>query len=511
MTMDTSGGAGGYSANLTASQQVLSFAQNKAQTAYNNARLQLDSDTLAYQKAQAAYQDALNQAQTFGVSPGGSYNGVQLPAAGTPTMGQVAQWGSMYGVGAAPANQYQMTLGAQAQQFQQQQAAQQNYAGLSGYYTPQAGGMLGQGVNIQQIDQALQGALGRDYNQNVFQSMTQNLQGQNLNNAAATQAINSAIQSASQGRLQGLQDIAGALGSGAYQTPAQQQTMQMQAQTAGLTGMTTYQPYTSGTWLYDPNTGTYGQVSDNGQVRNFSDINQAKQAGMPVADWAGGNQVDPARVVQTSSANNWGGIGGQQATTAYQQQLYNQGLSTAQFLAQQQQQQQQNALSYMQLQSQLRGPADYGAYLQTMASTPGGMGDLVRAAAGQYIPGGGTTGVAPTAASLQSLSQQAGVGSPGYTQQQQQPVAGQTTGAPAGGPQAAPTTYSDYMRAANALPNPNQIAPQSFNMMTDTQKQMISGMYQQLGYTPQDVSDLFKGSLPQVAQGQANAGQYRLQ
>ena len=42
-----------------------------------------------------------------------------------------------------------------------------------------------------------------------------------------------------------------------------------------------------------------------------------------------------------------------------------------------------------------------------LGATPGGMKDLVAAAAGQYIPGGGaTTGVAPTPVNLTNSSTQ---------------------------------------------------------------------------------------------------------
>jgi hypothetical protein len=527
--------------DLQANQLSAQVAQNAANQQYLNSKLAGDADTLAFQKAQAAFANAMSSAQTFGTSPGGA----GMPGAGTPTMAQMNQWASLYGNAAAPANQYQQTLAAQNQQFTQQQTAQNNYAALSGYYTPTGydqQGTIGAGVNLGQIDQALQASLGRDYNQNVFHSMTQGLQGQNLTSPQAMQGINAAIQQASQGRLQGYQDIAGQLGTSAFgQQPTQAQTMAMQQQQAGLTGMTTYSPYQAGAWLQDPNTGAYGQVSANGQVRSFNSLADAAAAGMPVANWANGQQADPARV-QTVDQSQWGNMGQSMYTPQYQQQLFNQALQTAQF-------QQGTAQNYLQLLSQLQGPADYGNYLKVLGSTPQGIQGLVGAAAGAYIPGGGVTGT-PQAASLQSLvgagasgvsggqymSPAQWVSGPSTTGQNMNALPGAGTGAVAGGGGYSPaqaqqngsgapapgqmgsiapgttTSYQDYMRQAQNLPAPSQLAPQAYNNMTTSQKQMLQGMYGQLGYNQQDINDLYNQSLPKYAAGGGGVqtGSFRL-
>ena len=86
------------------------------------------------------------------------------------------------------------------------------------------------------------------------------------------------------------------------------------------------------------------------------------------------------------------------------EQQFTQGLRTQQEQRAAQQQQQAQAQAYLQLLSSLRGPADWAKYQQVLGSTPGGMRDLVGAAMGQYVPGGGaTTGYAPEAVSLQSM------------------------------------------------------------------------------------------------------------
>src|SRR5262245_48770395 len=91
-------------------------------------------------------------------------------------------------------------------------------------------------------------------------------------------------------------------------------------------------------------------------------------------------------------------------TQAAQQQAFSQGLQTQQEQRAAQAQQQSQAMSYLNLLSGLRGPADWAKYQQVLGSTPGGMRDLVAAAMGQYVPGGGaTTGYQPQAVSLQSM------------------------------------------------------------------------------------------------------------
>src|ERR1700757_2219332 len=53
----------GNYANLTATQMVLNSAQAKANQAYLNARLQLDNDTLAFNKATEAFNETIAVAQ----------------------------------------------------------------------------------------------------------------------------------------------------------------------------------------------------------------------------------------------------------------------------------------------------------------------------------------------------------------------------------------------------------------------------------------------------------------
>jgi hypothetical protein len=229
-------------------------------------------------------------------------------------------------------------------------------------------------------------------------------------------------------------------------------------------------------------------------------------------------------------------------TLAGQQQQWQQGFNQQQFAAQQQQLQQQNAMGYLGLLSNLRGPADWAKYQQVLGSTPNGMRDLAAAAMGQYVPGGGaTTGVAPQAANLNSMYAQI-QGSPNtyaYPQQQNwgqqaqnyinqnaqaQPLdAGQTwgTGIGVGGNQATPAQavqatgngtnlYGAQPQQYN-LPAPNQIAAQSWQNMAPSQQQMLLGQYESQGWDKGDVQALYNQSLPKYGSNNASAGTWRLQ
>jgi hypothetical protein len=136
--------------------------------------------------------------------------------------------------------------------------------------------------------------------------------------------------------------------------------------------------------------------------------------------------------------------------------------------------------------SNLRGPADWAKYQQVLGATPGGTQDLVRAAAGQYIPGGGaTTGVQPQAADLNSLYQQATGGATGDQQALQQ--------------------------MQGSLVAPNQMAPQTWNALTPSQQQMLLGVWESQGYSQDDAKALFNQSLPKYATAAPSSGSFRLQ
>jgi hypothetical protein len=112
--------------------------------------------------------------------------------------------------------------------------------------------------------------------------------------------------------------------------------------------------------------------------------------------------------------------------------------------------------------------------------------DLVSSAAGQYTPAtGATTGVAPQAASLGGLVNAAATGQSGGTD------------------------YATYMNTATGLPLPNQISPAAMNSYTQSQRDLLLGMYGQAGWNTADVLDLYKQSLPRYA-SPAGAGTVKL-
>ena len=231
------------------------------------------------------------------------------------------------------------------------------------------------------------------------------------------------------------------------------------------------------------------------------------------------NAATVAGLTGTYTAPGATGAGTQ--TLAGQQQQWAQNYQQQQFYAQQAQQQQQNTLSYLQMLSNLRGPADWAKYQQVLGSTPGGMRDLAAAAMGQYIPGGGaTTGVQPQAANLNSMYAQV-QGSPNtyeYPQQNQQTWGSgigvgvnQTT--PAQQTQATgngTNMYGGQQQQYN-LPAPNQISSQAWNNFTPSQQQMMLGQYESQGWDKGDVQALYNQSLPKYGSNNATAGTWRLQ
>src|SRR5262245_10720673 len=218
----------------------------------------------------------------------------------------------------------------------------------------------------------------------------------------------------------------------------------------------------------------------------FRKATQAFQNTISEAQVTGTYQGAPTLAAQNQYAQLFGTYGvptpGQQTLAAQQQaaQLsgYYQGAPT---LARQAQEQ-QAAQQYLSLLSNLRGPADYFQYQKVLGATPGGLQDLVRAAAGQYIPGvgSGTTGVAPQPVSLAGFVNQA-------------------TGTPA-----------QNQATLQSLVPPNQMAPQTWNAIAPSQQQLLLGAWESQGYNRDDALNLFRTSLPRYATG-PNTGTFRLQ
>jgi hypothetical protein len=148
----------------------------------------------------------------------------------------------------------------------------------------------------------------------------------------------------------------------------------------------------------------------------------------------------------------------------------------------------QTSLGYLGLQGQLRGPADLFQYLKVLNATPGGIKDVVNAAAGQYqMPR--STG-APT------------VGGGGGVN---------TGGADSLSALMAQMNDPNYGAEAEGLnlPLPNQINAQNFLRMQPAQQQVLLAAYEAAGYRPEDVVSQFTNSLPQYAQT-GGAGQVSL-
>jgi len=247
---------------------------------------------------------------------------------------------------------------------------------------------------------------------------------------------------------------------------------------------------------------------------------------------------------QLQTANQLGTYQGQQ-TLGAQQQYFNQWLAGQQQALAQQKQQQDTANQYLTLLSQMRGPQNYFQYQNVLGSTPGGMRDLVAAAMGQYVPGGGaTTGMQPTAQSLQGMRQDvlgAGGGTNMMGAQQSQPgqpamgtlpqmtgyqpwmagaAGGQMTPQMAGGGSYNPSNdmltgagqYQQQPTQANQmnLPAPNQISSQAWKNLAPSQQQLLQSAYEAQGWNKDDVNALLSQSLPKYASNAPSAGTWRL-
>jgi hypothetical protein len=230
----------------------------------------------------------------------------------------------------------------------------------------------------------------------------------------------------------------------------------------------------------------------NAKLQNDADdlaFRKAQQAWTETYQRAGltgtfeGQPTFPALTQYAQLFGRWGAPTTGQQTLAAQQQAWAQAIGAQQEARAAQALQQQTAQNYLGLLANLRGPADWAKYQQVLGATPRGMRDLVAAAMGQYIPGGGaTTGVQPTPASLQTLQQQIAAG---------------------GGGGAGLTDFTN-------LPAPNQLAPQTWQALAPSQQQLLVGAYEAQGWNPNDVRALFEQSLPRYATNAPQTGAFRL-
>jgi len=291
---------------------------------------------------------------------------------------------------------------------------------------------------------------------------------------------------------------------GAWTLGQQQQAMQNAQNAAQLTGWYNAPALTSQQYLPARVAQLQQQAAARGGVLDYNQALATAQS-----EWGSG-----AAQAGTVAGGMPQGMGATQ-TLAGQQQQWSQAFQQQQFAAQQQQLQQQNAQNYLQMLSNLRGPADWAKYQQVLGSTPQGMRDLYAAAMGQYTPGGGaTTGQQPQAANLNTMQQQIAGGGGGNQQ-----VWGSGIGTGAGqstGDQAVQATgngtnmYGSQQQQYN-LPAPNQISSQSWNNFTPSQQQMLLGNYEAAGWDKGDVQALYNQSLPKYGSNNASAGTWRLQ
>jgi hypothetical protein len=460
--------------NPAVDQAILNNLQQKAQQEYLNAKLALDTDQEAYQKAA---QSIANDLSVAGAT--GTYNGMPTQAA-IKQLADIAQQqaGTMlaqaqaFGTWGAP-QQGQQTLAAQQQAFDQASKA----AELTGWYTPPtyspvppitqpatvggATAAAGGGAAPAALTQASYLAARTAQLQQIGQS--------------AQQAQQTAQAEWAQGFAQS-GNVAYGMPSGLTSTPS----------AAAATGAA-WQAPTSEQWM----TARVAQLQQNGQsAQQATQTAQAEWAqgfaqsgnvayGMPSGISFTAPPAQATAPAATAPATTTPGTTPPVSATGQP------GGQPVQTLAAWQAQQ-TAAQNYLTMMSNLRGPADYAQYQKVLGATPGGMKDLVAAAAGQYIPGGGaTTGVQPTAVNMSNFLGSATGGQP---------------------------TDPSGQAALNTLVAPNQMAPQTWNALTPSQQQLLLGQWESQGYTKDDAQALFNQSLPKYApQTGIGAGTFKLQ
>lgn len=519
-------------------QQGANALNDKAMMAYYMSKLNGDSDQLAFQKAQQAMQFWGNLTSAFGFAPSGdpySWGGPKPPPPGTPTqsimssLGYAAYIPGYTGTGAGQTTDYL----AQAAQ------TAQGSAGLTGFYTQpgqsrwtpgtflridpntydyathgdQLDYVTGTG-QLQRVNTQQARAMGWNGDLSTLNSVPFSTAAQ-LESAPPSQLPQQTLESLK--TYSGLNDAAQsrALGeasaTGMYYRPQSVQapgTDWNGGKFSDLPAETQNAYYYShggdwqaamNAWASDSNkaiTQAWQNAGNQGPIpgspgyaapgqETLSAQDQYFQQAQALASMYG-QYYAPGMPGQTGVAGTNMPQAGQ-LTSAQQEQNYTQWLRSQQEARQQWEAQQTASQNYLTLLSNLRGPADWAKYQQVLGATPGGMKDLVAAAAGQYIPGGGaTTGQQPQAASLQSLY-------------------GQATGQQGTGAQ------QELQAAQGTLVAPNQMAPQTWNALAPSQKQMLLGVWESQGYNKEDAQALFEQGLPKYASSSMGAGNFRLQ
>jgi hypothetical protein len=469
---------------------ILSNLQANALQTYYNAKLALDSDTEAYQKAAQAIASELAQAGVTGTYQGQPTQQAikQLADIAAQQASTMVSYAQQFGVWGTP-QQGQQTLAGQKQGFDEANTAAQLTGWYTPYsYTPPTGGSMPGATSPSSA-----GGLTADQmallarNPSLANPAYQQVLMQSRGWVFAPGESPSTLQQA-------------AAGWNAANNTFDPSKVQVAPAPSAAGGNPMLQQYPPGTVVRTAGN-QFGVVGPNGTVTPGDASNpaiyQAIQAGqgiMTVPDAAfaqAASPVNPATVgtqpstvAGTPTGAPPGYENGQPIQTlagnqqAFQQQIDAQKQALAQWQAQQ-----TAAQNYLSMMTNLRGPADYAKYQQVLGATPGGMKDLVAAAAGQYIPGGGaTTGVAPTPVDLNSF-------------------VGSATG----------TQDPSSQAAMNSLVAPNQMAPQTWNALTPSQQQMLLGTWEAQGYNKDDAQALFNQSLPKYATNSPSSGSFKLQ
>jgi hypothetical protein len=519
--------------SMTTDPQVLNAYTNQytavATNAYNQAKLNGDSDRLAFDKANAAMQQAMAQTSAFGWAAGGNWADLNSlaanrPPTGTPTLAAGQAMGS---IGYIPGFTG-VDAGQTMAQLAQSQSLAGNAAGYTGMYAAPRQSEYTPGTFVRldpnTYDTSRYGDVQMSYvtpsgqMQRVTlpqaRAMGWNGDLSTMNVVPAWRAQQLELAPPQNAPVQTLAGLAG------YSSLNSEAIRQALAQ-AGATGM-----YTAPGQVLPPGTnaggGKFQDIPAEQQQAYFYSNSGDWNAAMNAWVRDSNNAIQQAYTAAggKGTAPGLGTPGTPQETMQAQQQYWQQAYDLAsqygqyyaplapgqtaqagvnapqagQITLENWKAQQQATQNYLDLLSKLRGPADWAKYQQVLGATPGGTQDLVRAAAGQYIPGGGaTTGVQPQGANLNTLYDQ---------------VTGANTSGMYG---AGNTGQQQLQQMQGSLVAPNQLAPQTWNSLAPSQQQMLLGIWESQGYTQEDAKNLFQQSLPKYATSAPGTGSFRLQ
>jgi hypothetical protein len=477
----------------SAEDRAMQAANLAAQQAYNRARLNLETEQMALNKAQQAWTEQYQTAQLTGFFQGAptlaarqfaaqTFGANEMPAAGQTTLDLEQQrWAQAQGLANAFGTWYrpgtqpvpgQTTLQQQAQAFAQGAAQfQQQRALFEEALNAQREARMAQG---QQQEQA-----------QAYLNLLSGLRG------PADWAKYQQVLGATPGGMRDL--VAASMGQylpgGGATTGMQPTPVSLQSMYQDVSG----QPWMGGAAAWGGQPGGTGGMWNWGAMQG-SPITQVTTGANPTVQIAGPGGLTPEAIsrIQQAATERWG-------QSAWQQGLFEDLIARGTPIERAVQLASVNATDLKTTQEVINAAGInatvVGGQVPQAAGAPGS--PTSTSLNPWYVPPGGT---AQQGLNPYFFSTGGTVGG--------QPL--QPGGAvPTGGTQ--PTASFPAPQTLGGLPMPNQIAPQTWRNLAPSQQQLLVGAYEAQGWHPQDVLALFSQSLPRYATNAPMAGTFRLQ